>query len=74
MEDLVLQQALDDDDLHQALLDHLEAGIYMVDRNRRIRYWNRGAEHISGYMAHEVAGHFCQGDLLMHCDSAGVGA
>jgi len=74
MEDLVLQQALDDDDLHQALLDHLEAGIYMVDRNRRIRYWNRGAEHISGYMAHEVAGHFCQGDLLMHCDSEGVGA
>jgi diguanylate cyclase (GGDEF)-like protein len=72
-EDVVVQQAQDDGELHKALLDHLEAGIYMVDRKRRIVYWNRGAEQISGYLAQEVAGHFCQGDLLMHCDSAGVG-
>jgi len=72
-DDMVVQQALRDGELHKALLDHLEAGIYMVDRSRRILYWNRGAEQISGYLAQEVAGHSCQGDLLMHCDSAGVG-
>jgi diguanylate cyclase (GGDEF)-like protein len=72
-EDAVLAQALRDGELHKALLDHLEAGIYMVDRSRRIVYWNRGAEQISGYLAQEVAGHFCQGDLLMHCNSAGLG-
>ncbi len=72
-EDVVVAQALCDGELHKALLDHLEAGIYMVDRTRRILYWNRGAEQISGYMAQEVAGHFCQGDLLMHCDDAGRG-
>lgn len=69
----VVEQALRDGELHQALLDHLEAGIYMVDRQRRILYWNRGAEQISGYLAHEVAGHFCQSDLLMHCDAEGRG-
>ncbi len=69
--DAVVEQALRDGELHKALLDHLEAGIYMVDRTRRILYWNRGAERISGYTAPEVAGHFCQGDLLMHCDGAG---
>ena len=69
----VVEQALHDGDLHKALLDHLEAGIYMVDRRRRILYWNRGAEHISGFLSQEVAGRFCQGDLLMHCDASGRG-
>ncbi len=71
--DAVVEQALRDGELHKALLDHLEAGIYMVDRRRRILYWNRGAERISGYLAQEVAGRYCQGDLLMHCDAAGQG-
>jgi PAS domain S-box-containing protein/diguanylate cyclase (GGDEF)-like protein len=68
----VVDQALRDAALHKALLDQLEAGIYMVDRERRILYWNAAAERISGYMAHEVAGHFCHGDLLMHCDGEGT--
>jgi diguanylate cyclase (GGDEF)-like protein/PAS domain S-box-containing protein len=72
-DDGVVEQALRDGELHKALLDHLEAGIYMVDRRRRILYWNRGAEQISGYLAQDVAGHFCQGDLLMHCDATGQG-
>ena len=72
-DDPVVEQALRDGELHKALLDHLDGGIYMVDRNRRILYWNRGAEQISGYLAQDVAGHFCQGDLLMHCDGAGRG-
>jgi diguanylate cyclase (GGDEF)-like protein/PAS domain S-box-containing protein len=69
----VVEQALRDGELHKALLDHLEAGIYMVDHRRRILYWNRGAEHISGFLSQEVAGHYCQGDLLMHCDASGRG-
>ena len=67
----VVEQALRDAALHKALLDQLDAGIYIVDRDRRILYWNAGAERISGYLAHEVTGHFCHGDLLMHCDNAG---
>ncbi len=67
----VVEQALRDAALHKALLDQLEAGIYIVDRDRRILYWNSSAERISGYLAHEVAGRFCQGDLLMHSDCDG---
>jgi diguanylate cyclase (GGDEF)-like protein/PAS domain S-box-containing protein len=67
----IVQQALSDWELHKALLDELETGIYIVDLDRRILYWNGGAERITGYLAHEVAGQLCHGDLLMHCDAEG---
>ena len=67
----VVERAMSDRALNHALLDQLEAGIYITDLERRILYWNHGAERISGYLAHEVSGHFCHGDLLMHCDGEG---
>jgi diguanylate cyclase (GGDEF)-like protein/PAS domain S-box-containing protein len=67
----LIQLALLDPNLHRALLDQLDEGVCMVDRDHRIRYWNRGAERISGYFAHEVAGQFSHGDLLMHCEDDG---
>ena len=70
-EDAVVQQALVDGELHKKLLDQLDTGIYIVDRERRILYWNGGAERITGYLAHEVTGQFCHGDLLVHCDEEG---
>jgi len=70
-DDAVVRQALVDGELHKKLLDQLDAGIYIVDRERRILYWNAGAERITGYMAHEVAGQFCHGDLLVHCNETG---
>ena len=65
-----VEQALRDAALHKAVLDQLEAGIYIVDRDRRILYWNAAAERISGYMEHEVSGCFC-GSILMHYDCDG---
>jgi diguanylate cyclase (GGDEF)-like protein len=67
----VIQFALLDHRLHKALLDRLDEGVCMLDRDHRIVYWNGGAERISGYFAHEVAGQFSHGDLLMHCESDG---
>lgn len=67
----VVHLALRDADLHKALLDQLDEGVCILDGNHRIRYWNGGAERISGYLAHEVAGHFSHGDLLMHCETDG---
>lgn len=69
--DEVVQLGLLDAALHKDLLDQLDEGICMVDRDHRIVYWNSGAERISGYLAHEVAGQFSHGDLLMHCESDG---
>ena len=67
----VVQLALLDAGLHRALLDRLDEGVCMVNRDHRILYWNSGAERMSGYLAHEVAGQFSHGDLLMHCESDG---
>src|ERR1051325_10182479 len=66
-----IPQTLGDAELYQTLVGHLEEGIYMVDRNRVIHYWNNGAEKITGYRAHEVIGRRCDGDLLMHRDCEG---
>ncbi len=38
---------------------------------RRILYWNKGAERITGYSKDEVLGRRCQDNLLNHCDDAG---
>jgi diguanylate cyclase (GGDEF)-like protein/PAS domain S-box-containing protein len=62
----VIHLALLDHRLHRALLDQMEEGVCMVDRDHRILYWNKGAERISGYFAYEVVGQFSHGDLLMH--------
>jgi diguanylate cyclase (GGDEF)-like protein/PAS domain S-box-containing protein len=70
-DEAVVQQALVDPDLHKALLDQLDDGVCVLNRDHRILYWNRGAERISGYFAHEVAGQFSHGDLLMHCENDG---
>jgi len=67
----IIEEALRNAALQEALLDQLEDGIYVVDRERRILFWNSAAERISGYMEHEVTGQFCQNGLLMHCDADG---
>ena len=70
-EQRVVRCALEDGELHKKLLDQLDTGIYIVDLERRILYWNGGAERVTGYLTHEVTGQFCHGDLLMHCDQEG---
>lgn len=47
-------------DFYKNLLDNLYDGVYFVDRERRITYWNKGAEGLTGYMSHEVVGTPCQ--------------
>jgi PAS domain S-box-containing protein len=32
----------------------------MVDCDQRIRFWNEGAEKITGYLRQDVVGHFCR--------------
>src|ERR1700722_6423326 len=70
-DEAVIQLALLDPGLHKALMDELDEGVCLVNRDHRIVYWNRAAERISGYFAHEVAGQFSHGDLLLHCENDG---
>lgn len=53
------------------IFDNLINGVYFVDKQRRITYWNKAAELISGYTAEEVLGKSCKDDILIHalgCD------
>jgi diguanylate cyclase (GGDEF)-like protein/PAS domain S-box-containing protein len=56
---------------YRTLLDNLHDGVYFVDQDRRITYWNRGAERITGYRADEVIGSRCRDNLLVHVDDGG---
>jgi diguanylate cyclase (GGDEF)-like protein/PAS domain S-box-containing protein len=60
-----------DNDFHRQLLDNLSDGVYFVDRDRKINYWNKGAEGITGYQAEDVKGRRCGDGLLMHVGEDG---
>ena len=62
----------DNENFYHAILDNLYDGVYLVDRDRKISYWNRGAERITGYCAGEVIGSRCSDNILMHVDSRGT--
>lgn len=53
------------------ILDNLQEGVYFVDRERRIIFWNKAAERISGYRRDEVVGRSCSDNLLIHVDMHG---
>ena len=53
------------------LLNDLFEGVYFVDKDRGITFWNRGAERITGYSAEEMLGRYCYDNLLNHVDEAG---
>lgn len=60
------------DDFYQKLLDNLFDGVYFVDRDRIITYWNKGAERITGYNAQHVTGRSCRDNILNHVTANGV--
>jgi diguanylate cyclase (GGDEF)-like protein/PAS domain S-box-containing protein len=55
---------LNDPEIYQTVLDNLQTGVYIVDRNRRIRFWNQGAEQITGYLRQDVVGRFLRDHFL----------
>jgi PAS domain S-box-containing protein len=61
---------LDHPKLFRHVVEDLPVGIYIVDRERRIRFWNHEAEQITGYLAHEVVGHALE-DVVHACDQHG---
>ncbi len=57
-----------DPEVFRTVMEDLQVGIYFTDRARRIVFWNKGAERITGYLGQEVVGRCCRENLLMHCD------
>ena len=60
-----------DSDLFKKIIESLHDGLYIVDRDKKIRYWNNAAEKISGFRADEVIGLSCSDNILTHVDSEG---
>lgn len=57
---------------YKSILDNLFDGVYFVDTERRITYWNLGAQRISGYSPSEVMGKNCADNLLKHITATGT--
>jgi len=49
----------------------LHDGVYFVDADRTIQFWNKAAEEITGYTASETIGKQCQNSNLSHIDEKG---
>jgi diguanylate cyclase (GGDEF)-like protein/PAS domain S-box-containing protein len=62
----------DNPNFFKDLLENLYDGIYFVDLNRCITYWNKGAEYITGYSAGQVVGKHCRDKILNHVLANGV--
>lgn len=51
---------------YRTVMNQLNEGVYFVDINRKITFWNNGAEKISGYSEADVLQKPCYCNLLMH--------
>jgi diguanylate cyclase (GGDEF)-like protein/PAS domain S-box-containing protein len=60
-----------DDNNYRTILEELYDGLYFVDHERKITFWNKAAERITGYRADEVLGSSCADNILVHVDDAG---
>jgi diguanylate cyclase (GGDEF)-like protein/PAS domain S-box-containing protein len=58
-------------DFYKDIIDNLYDGVYFVDRERVITYWNRGAERITGYTGQQVMGRSCRDNILNHVTADG---
>ncbi len=62
---------MQDPEIFRTVLESLPIGVYMVDRDLKVIFWNRGAERISGYLAQDVIGRHCREKLLVGLDGNG---
>lgn len=62
----------DEKNFYKDIIDNLYDGVYFVDRDRVITYWNKGAERITGYPAAHAIGRACRDNLLNHVTASGI--
>lgn len=58
-------QQLRDPDVYRAVLEKLQTGVYLIDREQKIQFWNDGAEHLTGYLRQDVVGRFLRANILV---------
>lgn len=58
--------------IYKEILQCIKEGVYFVDTNRKITFWNDYAEEITGFSASEVLDSHCYDNILNHVDDAGT--
>ncbi len=53
------------------LMNSMADGVYITDTQRRIVFWNRAAERITGWTPGDVVGRTCFDNVLIHVDKDG---
>jgi len=61
-----------DENFFKSMLDNLYDGVYFCDWDRKITYWNKAAEKLTGYSAQDVINSHCWDNVLMHTDMNGA--
>ncbi len=56
---------------YRNIVENLYDGLYYVNKDRVIEYWNPAAEKITGFSAEDVVGRSCRDNILNHVDSDG---
>jgi PAS domain S-box-containing protein len=60
-----------EEDIYRLILENLDDGVFLVDTQRKITYWNEGAERITGFLSQDVIGRKCDEGFLSHCGENG---
>lgn len=63
-----MEQPISMDALYESIIGNFNDGVYCVDLERRIFYWSKTAERITGYTAEEMIGKCCFDSHLDHVD------
>lgn len=63
--------AFQEPEIWRNMLESLPGGLCVLDLQKRIVVWSTGAERLSGHLRHEVIGHSCVSEALLHCDQPG---
>ena len=58
--------------IFQEILRHVKEGVYFVDTDRKITFWNNHAEKITGFTAAEMLDKHCYDNILKHVDDEGT--
>lgn len=59
-------------EFYKSLLENIYEGIYFIDENKEMIFWNKGAERITGFSASEIVGRFCCDTALAQVDDEGL--
>lgn len=63
--------AFEDPEICRNMLENLPIGLCVLDLQKRIVFWSSGAERVTRHLRHEVIGHSCIAEPLLHCDQPG---